>query len=44
MRLWQIVEAEALESLDALQSDEDAELSARATRLFQQVVPRIWAF
>jgi len=41
---WQIVEAEALESLDALQRDDDAELSARATRLFQQVVPRIWAF
>jgi len=39
-----IVEAEALESLDALQRDDDAELSARATRLFQQVVPRIWAF
>jgi hypothetical protein len=38
------VEAEALESLDALQRDEDAELSARATRLFQQVVSRIWAF
>jgi hypothetical protein len=41
---WQIVEAEALESLDALQRDDDAELSARATRLFQGLVPRIWAF
>ena len=40
----QMVESDVLETLDALQRDDDADISSSATRLFQSVVPKIWAF